>query len=215
MATYSTDLTTLTTAEAGTWTEFASPYNSGGSPGASGENFIQGTDCYSQNTGKANGLEISCVFNNGSGVTFATDEVVFMWIFYFAGTNLETYANSGWRFGIGSGTGTWDWFRVGGSDYGAQKYGGWFNFAIDPTATESGTIGGGNGGTYRYFGNVPNTLNSVTKGDPIAVDAIRYGRGIISVTGTGSSFSELAIVDKTSTSAKRGSFQFQIISTSA
>lgn len=194
MATYSTGsnvLTTLNTMETATFTEFNAPYNGGGNPGASGEQFIQGTDCYAQNTGKAVGLEISCVYNHGSGVTFATDEVVFAWLFYFAGTNLETYANSGWRFGIGSSTAAWDWFRVGGSDYSSHKYGGWFNFAIDPTATETGTIGGGNGGTYQYFGNVPYTLNEVTKGDPLAVDAIRVGRGTLSITGTGGSFEEL------------------------
>lgn len=191
MATYSTDLTTLTTAETGTWVDFAAPYDSG-NPGASGEQFIQGTDCYSVNTGKNNGLEISLVFDYGSGYTFATDEVIFAWFFYFAGTNLETYTNSGWRFGIGSSTSAWDWFRIGGSDYGSHKYGGWFNFAVDPTATESGTIGGGNGGTYRYFGSVPYTINEVTKGDPAAVDAIRAGRGEISITGSGGSFSELA-----------------------
>lgn len=193
MATYSTDLTTLTTAEAGTLTEFASPYNAGGAPGQSGEQFIQGTDCFSQNTGnKGVGLTLSLVYNHGAGVTFAADDVLFAWVFYFAGTNLETYANSGWRIGIGSSTSAWDWFRVGGSDYGSHRYGGWFNFAIDPTATESGTIGGGNGGTYQYFGNVPYTLNAVTKGDPVALDALRYGRGEISITGTGGSFSEMA-----------------------
>jgi len=192
LATYSTDLTTITTAESGTLGEFTD-LASGGSPAQSGEQFIQGTDCFSQNTGnKGVGLTISLVFDNGAGVTFATDEVVFAWLFYFAGTNLELYANSGWRFGIGSTLSAYDWFRVGGSDYASQKYGGWFNFAIDPTATESGTSGGGNGGTYRYFGNIPYTLNQVSKGDPVALDAIRYGRGVISITGTGGTFSELA-----------------------
>ena len=192
MATYSTDLTTLTTAESGTWTEFASPYNAGGSPGASGENFIQGTDCYAQNSGKANGLEISIVFDATSGQTFATDDVLLAWVYYSVGTNLETYANNGWRFGIGSSVSAWDWFVIGGSDYGRNPYGGWVNVAIDPTATETGTIGGGNGGTYRYFGNVPYTINEITKGDPTAVDAMRIGRGEISVTGSGGTFTELA-----------------------
>lgn len=192
MATYSTDLTTLTTAESGTWTEFASPYTGGGTPAANTEGYIQGTGSYSQTTGKATGLTISCVFDYGSGYSFAANEVAFIWAFYANGVNLETYANSGWRIGIGSGTGTWDWFRVGGSDYGRNPYGGWTNFAIDPTATESGVIGGGNGGTYRYFGSVPYTLAEITKGEPSAVDAIRAGRGIISVTGTGGSFAELA-----------------------
>lgn len=192
MATYSTDLTTLTTAESGTWTEFASPYNGGGTPASNAEGFIQGTACYSQTTGKAVGLEISCVFDSGANQTFTTGHAVFAWCFYANGVNLETYANSGWRFGIGSSISAWDWFRVGGSDYGRNPYGGWTNFAIDPTATESGTIGGGNGGNYRYFGSVPYTLNEITKGEPSAVDAIRKGRGIISVTGTGGSFAELA-----------------------
>lgn len=194
MATYSTDLTTMTTAESGTWTEFNSPYNGGGTPGLSGENFIQGTDCYAQNSGKAVGLEISIVYNHGSNIsgTLATDDVIFAWFFYAVGTNLETYANSGWRFGIGASTAAWSWYRVGGSDYGRNPYGGWTNFAIDPTATATGTIGGGNGGAYQYFGNVPYTINEITKGDPTAVDAIRYGRGILSITGTGSTFSELA-----------------------
>lgn len=193
MATYSTDLTTLNTMESATFTEFASPYNGGGSPSASGEQFIQGTDCYAQNTGKASGLAISCVYNHGSDISgsLATGDVVFAWFFYFAGTNLELYANSGWRFGIGTSTSAWSWYNVGGSDYGSHKYGGWRNFAVDPTATPTGTIGGGNGGAYQYFGNVPYTLNEVTKGDPVAVDAIRYGRGEISITGTGGSFSEL------------------------
>ena len=192
MPTYSTDLTTLTNAESGTWTEFASPYNGGGSPAANAENFIQGTGCYSQTTGKAVGLEISIVFDYGSGYTFATDEVVLSWGYYAIGTNIETNANSGWRFGIGSSTSAWDWFKVGGSDYGRNPYGGWTNFAIDPTATEAGTIGGGNGGTYRYFGSIPYTLAEISKGEPSAMDAIRAGRGEISVTGTGGTFTELA-----------------------
>ena len=192
MATYSTDLTTLTTAESGTWTEFASPYNGGGSPGASGENFIQGTDCYAQNSGKANGLEISIVFDAGSNQTFGTDDVLFAWCFYAIGTNLETYANNGWRFGIGSSTSAWDWFVIGGSDYGRYPYGGWVNVAIDPTATQTGVIGGGNGGNFRYFGNVPYTINEVTKGDPTALDCMRIGRGEISVTGSGGTFAQMA-----------------------
>lgn len=192
MATYSTDLTTLTTAESGSWTEFDSPYNGAGTPAADGENFIQGTDCRSQTTGKAVGLAISIVYDYGSNYSFTTGYAVFAWCFYAVGVNIETYANSGWRFGIGSGTGTWDWFKIGGSDYGRNPYGGWINVAIDPTATETGTIGGGNGGSYRYFGSVPYTLNEISKGTPSAMDAVRVGRGVISVTGSGGSFSELA-----------------------
>ena len=192
MATYSTDLATLTDAESGTWTEFDAPYNGAGSPALDGENFIQGLDCTSQTTGKANGLVISIVFDNGAGHTFATDEVITAWCFYAVGVNLESYVNGGWRFGIGSGTGTVNFYDIGGSDYARNPYGGWFNIAIDPTLAADYTLGGGNAGTYRYFGSVPYTLNEISKGTPSAMDAIRAGRGEISVTGTGGSFTEMA-----------------------
>jgi len=193
MATYSTDLTTLTNGEgAPDWTEFASPYAGAGTPSVVTDNFIQGTGCHAQTTGKAVGLEISCVFDYGSNYSFTAGYVVFAWCYYAVGVNLQTYANSGWRFGIGSSVSAWDWFRIGGSNYGRNPYGGWFNVAIDPTATETGVIGGGNGGSYRYFGHVPYTLNELTKGEPSAGDAIRAGRGILSIIGSGGSFSELA-----------------------
>ena len=198
MATYSTDLTTLSTAESGTWVELTGTIlgftlSGAGSPAADGENYIQGTDCRSQTTGKAVDAEISIAFNNGSGVTFATDEVVFGWCYYAVGVNLKTKANSGWMFVIANSLTTGDYFVIGGSDYGRNPYGGWMNVAIDPTATQSGTFGGGgNGGTYQYFGQVCNTLNEITKGTPSAVDALRYGRGIISIISTGGSFTELA-----------------------
>ena len=194
MATYSTDLTTLTTAESGTWTELAAPYNAGGTPAADGENFIQGTDCQSQTTGTKTGLVFSIIFDAGSDQSgsFATDDVVLIWCFYAVGVNLDTYANGGHRAVIASDISNADAYVVGGSNYGRNPYGGWFNAAIDPTLTADYTIGSGNGGAWRYFGTMPNTLAAISKGTPHAVDAIRYGRAEISITGTGGSFSELA-----------------------
>jgi len=192
VATYSTDLTTLTTAESGTWVEFASPYDAAGSPSADGENFIQGVDCISQTTGKADGLVISIAFDYGSGYSFGTDEVVIAWCFYAVGVNLQTYANGGWRFGIASTTADINVYDIGGSDYGRNPYGGWINVAVDPTLTADHTVGGGNGGTYRYFGSIPYTIAEISKGTPSAMDAVRVGRGELSITGSGGSFSELA-----------------------
>jgi len=198
MATYSTDLSTLTTAESGTWYELTGTIlgftlSGAGSPSIDTENYIQGTNCYSQTTGKAVDAEISIVFDNGSGYSFSAGDVVFGWCFYAVGVNLKTKANSGWMFVICDSLTTGDYFVIGGSDSGRNPYGGWMNVAIDPTATESGTLGaGGNGGTYRYFGQVCNTLGEISKGTPSGVDAIRAGRGIISVTGSGGSFTELA-----------------------
>ena len=198
MATYSTDLTTLTTAESGTWAELTGTIlgftlSGAGSPAFNAEGFIQGTACYSQTTGKAVDAEISIVFNYGSGYSFSAGYVVFGWCFYAYGVNLKTKANSGWMFVICDSLTTGDYFIIGGSDFGRNPYGGWTNVAIDPTATQSGTLGsGGNSGTYQYFGQVCNTIGEISKGEPSAVDAIRAGRGVISITGSGGSFSELA-----------------------
>jgi hypothetical protein len=194
MATYSTDLTTYTTAESGTWTEFGSA-NTGGSPAADGENFIQGTDCRSQTTGTKSGASNpkSVVFNNGSDPSgsWTTDDVFFIWCYYAVGVNLFTYASDGHQVGIANDTTNVDRFTVGGSDYGRNPYGGWFNAAVDPTATADNTYGTGGAG-YQYVGSIVYTTNAISKGTPHAVDAIRYGRGEISVTGSGGTFSELA-----------------------
>lgn len=197
MATYSTDLTTLTTAESGTWTEFDSA-NSGGTPAADGENYIQGTNCYSQSTGTKSGTgnPKSVVFDYGSDISGAwtSGEAIFIWAFYAVGPNLYDYDQttySGLEIGIGNDTTNVDRFFVGGANWRRNPYGGWDNFAIDPEVTASATYGTGGAG-YRYFGSIAYTINAISKGTPHAVDAIRYGRGLISVTGTGGSFAELS-----------------------
>ena len=129
MATYSTDLTTLTTAESGTWAELTGTIlgftlSGAGTPAADGENYIQGTDCRSQTTGKAQDAEISIVFDYGSNYSFSAGYVVFGWCFYAVGVNLKTKANSGWMFVICDSLTTGDYFVIGGSDSGRNPYGG-------------------------------------------------------------------------------------------
>lgn len=198
MATYSTDLTTRTTADTGTFVELTGTIggftlSGGGGPGNDTENFIQGVSCSSQTTGKAQDAEISNVYDHGSNLTFTTGHVVLGWCYYAVGANLKTKANDGWMFVICDSLTTGDYFTFGGSDTGRNPYGGWTNVAVDPTATSTGTLGAGaNSGNYRYFGHVCNTIGEITKGNPSAIDAIRTGRGEISVTGTGGSFLELA-----------------------
>lgn len=197
MATYGTDLTDLAVADSDVteaWTELASPYNAGGTPADDDENLIQGVNCQSQTTGTKSGLVFSLVFDataDQSG-SFATDDVVLMWQFYAVGANLETYANGGLRIVVGASTSAWSSWDIGGSDYARNPYGGWTNVAVDPTLTADDTVGGGHGGAYRYFGSIPFTLASISKGTPHAVDAIRYGRGEIYCTGTGCTFTGMA-----------------------
>jgi hypothetical protein len=178
-------------AESGTWTELTS-YGSGGTPAADGENYIQGSGCRSQTTGTKSGLVFSIVFDYGSNLAFNTDDVVLMWQFYAVGSNLETYANGGLRAVIASDLSNANAYQVGGSNFARNPYGGWMNVAVDPTKTANYTIGSGNAGNYRYFGSMPYTLANISKGAPHAVDAIRYGRGEITCTGSGCSFEGMA-----------------------
>jgi len=197
MATYSTDLTTATNAESGTWTEFSSA-NSGGTPAADGENFIQGTDCRSQTTGTKSGTANpkSVVYQHGSDLAtgWTSGDAFFIWTFYAVGANLYDFDQttySGYEIGIGADITNVDRYFVGGANWGRNPYGGWANFAVDPEATASTTYGSGGAG-YQYIGGIAYTINAISKGTPHAVDAIRYGRGQISVTGSGGTFLELA-----------------------
>lgn len=192
MATYGTDLVTLSTAESGTWTEFTDAA-SGGTPSLDGENFIQGTDCYSQATGTKSGLK-SVVLDTGANQSgnITTGKVVLAWLYYAVGSNLTTYASNGYRFGIGTSVANVDLWTIGGSNFGKNPYGGWFNVAVDPRATVGSTFGTGSGGSWQFFGGVVDTINAISKGTPHAVDAIRYGRGIIYCTGTGCEFNTMA-----------------------
>ena len=192
MATYSTDLITVSDGVGGTWGEFVSA-NTGGSPASDTENYIQGVECRSQTTGTKSGLK-SVVFDYGSDIagTLATDDVIFMWLYYAVGPNLQLYASDGYQIGIGADLTDVDLYTVGGADYGRNPYGGWFNGAVDPVRVQDNVYGAGNGGVFRWFGAVADTIAALSKGTPHAVDAIRYGRGVISVTGTGGSFTELA-----------------------
>ena len=186
---YTTDLVLMTNAESGTWTEFASPYHSGGSPDNSETDFfIQGQGCTSQSFGTKTGLVFSILYDAGSDISgsFGTDDCVFMWHIVLQPNAIQTYANGGMRLAIASddGSGTQndaDVWAVGGSDFGRNPYGGWHNVVVDPTLTADYTIGSGNGGAYRYFGSMPYTTAQVSKGSPHGVDALRRGRGELKV----------------------------------
>ncbi len=200
---YTNDLTDLTDAEsAGTWLEMGSPYNAGGAPGESTDYFIQGTGCAVQAmSASKSGLLFSMCFDAGSGQegSFATDDCVFMWQNFGMGNAVEIYANGGLRLVIGSNgsidnAGVW---ITGGRDFGRNPYGGWQNVVVDPTLAVDYTIGSGNGGSWRYFGSMPYTIATISKGEVHGIDAIRYGRGELiieygDVTNGYCTFGELA-----------------------
>lgn len=200
MATYGTDLVVLATGsdgEAGTWTEF-STHNSGGTPAAETENFIQNTQSQSQTFGNAVTGKSIC-FDAGSDISASIpiDDVIMAWVFMGAPTNMYTYASGGHRFGIGTSVANYDAWAISGDNRPPNPYGGWWNVAIDPRVTADYTGGTGSGGAWQFFGSLigDTTLGirvKIAKGNPHAVDGMLMGRGEIYCTGTGATFTLMA-----------------------
>lgn len=185
---YTTDLTSgvITTAESGTWGEITG-YVAGGTPAYETDYYIQGTGCYSQSTGGKTGLQVSMYFDYGSDLaaSITTGKCVFFWQILTAANGMDTFGNGGLRLGIGSSVANFKMWKSGGNDFGRNPYGGWQNIAIDPrynSSTGDYTIGTPSG-VWRYFGSIPNLTASIGKGSPHALDAIRYGRGQLTITG--------------------------------
>ena len=201
---YNTDLVNITTAESGTWAELATTYTAGGTVTVpETDYYIQGTGCASQAlSASKSGFLFSLVFNYGSSLTsvITAGKCVFMWQVLQAGNAMETFDNNGLNMFIGDsltaagGSGGKIW-RTGGKNFGRNPYGGWQNVAVDPRVNAD-TAYGTPTGAYQFFGSVLNTTAVISKGSPHAVDAIRYGRGTILITGgtvaTGGTFAGIA-----------------------
>lgn len=176
---YTTDLADINTADAITnWTEL-NGHSSGGAATAETDYFIQGTGCISQafsasKSGTVFGLE----YDYGSDLSgsFSAGDCVFVWQVVLAGNAIDSFDNGGLRFGVGSSSGNIDFWKTGGRDFGRNPYGGWQNYAIDPTYTADYSEGTPTG-AYQIFGSWPNTTAIISKGNMHGVDAIRYGRG--------------------------------------
>lgn len=180
-----TDLSTVTLNESNTgWSE-ASGHTTGGADATDSETYIQGTAAVSQSTGQATGTQAGLEYDYGSdlGTGWTSGEVFLAWQYFSSPTNIQTFANGGMRFGIGSSSGNIDWYNTMGDDFGTYPYGGWQNTAVDPEySTADLTDGSPTSGVYQIFGSLPNLRAKITKGSPHVVDAIRYGRAEIIVT---------------------------------
>jgi len=191
--TYTTDLTLLTNAEAGTWAELTGATQGSAPVNNDPDYFIQGAGCTTQASRKT-GTAAGFVYDHGTNVTFATDDVLFIWQVFLATNAIDTWANGGMRVGIGSANGTSDFWKAIGSDSYRNPYGGWQNTAIDPTFTADYTLGGGGGGTYRWFATWYNQVSAVTKGNMAGCDAMYYGRGdfIVELGDVGNGYATVA-----------------------
>lgn len=176
-ASYTTDLTLLTNADS--TTGFTEPTNSaqGGTPVLEADYFIQGTNCVSKTF---NATGVGGLAYTTTAVTVPTDGAVYTWVYFAAPNAIDTQANGGHQILIGSSTSAYKRYYVAGSN--TYTYGGWVNYPVNYTIAASATVGSPTT-SPTTFGAACNVVNAISKGNPFAVDAIRYGRGSIIVTG--------------------------------
>lgn len=183
-ASYTTDLTDLTTAESVTnWVELTGTiggeaYNANGPPAGADADypFIQGSYSVTQDCTKNTSVG-SLAYNNGSGTGgHGTDGAYFVWQNFMVASNVGTYAQGGFQVCVGSGTGDFDAWYVGGVDKAPYPYGGWINSVANTTITPDGTAGTPTT-TEQYIGSAVYVVTGPQKGEVHNCDAIRYGRG--------------------------------------
>lgn len=140
--------------------------------------FKQGANCISKAGWSA--ATKGMIYNFGSGVTVPAGSAVFFFVEYWAAAALATEASGGIQALIGSGSAAFKQHYASGSDY--MSKGRFPCLVVDPTRTADATTGTPTA-TLQYFGaqaNVP--AAGPSKGQPLGIDAIRYGRDF-TVTG--------------------------------
>jgi len=201
---YTTDLTTFNDATNATgWGEFTG-MSLGAGPDTDTDLAIHGSICITQDRAK---VGLNSQGYNGTAVTINTGECFFIWTKFFAPNSLDSLALGGQRVVVGSSLSVWDaWYMDGDDTY---DYGGWKNYAVDPTFASdanSGTVT-----TYNACGNGWKLTAAPQKGNPFNTDIIRYGRGKSIFTGgqaaNYATFAGYAVVNDNPTTGRFGLIQ--------
>ncbi len=176
----------------------------GGAAGMNAETdyYIQGggsPTCVSKN---AFASDIKGMVNDTDGIPWSvpTDGALVMWGYYSAPASLDTKAGGGLRFIAGSDDSNYYSYFCGGSD--TLTFESWVPYAIDPdTATQDATTGAPTG-TWNALGIVADLPSSgPTKGAPLALDALRYGRHTLEYTlGEAADYNDFAKAEATANS---------------
>ena len=179
IASYTEDLTDFATGDEATgWSEFLSiSYDGQASVTMQDPDYpsIQGLYAAVQQCKKSSAIgSIGYAAGAGTG-GHGTDGAYLLWHLYSINQNIDTYVNGGLRVVVGSTYTDFDSWDVGGSDVSPYPYGGWTCHAVNTTITPDDT-GGTPNGTEQYIGCAVNVVTGSSKGEPHAVDVIRYGR---------------------------------------
>lgn len=181
-ASYVTDLTDIDDGS-GTFTE---PTNAllGALTNADTDNFIQGTTSVTKTTGASGAPALAGIgIQDGAAHTIASPNAYYCWYFVGGGGLIDTYANGGVRLLIGNSSANYRFWYVNGNDF--FPYIGWECVAIETdnaVVAADGSVGSPTS-TKQYFGAVFNCKINIGKGNPMGIDALRWGRTITVTNG--------------------------------
>jgi len=171
-ATYTTNLADIFTDGSTTgWTSIGT-----GGAGLTQETdyFIQGTSCMSKAAFASSTKGMIYSFGSDAGGT-GTDGAYIAWMSHTAPNSLAAKSSGGMQFLIGSGTGDYEQYYVGGSD--TMTFLGWELVAVSETIAGDNSTGTPSATVESYFGGLWNLPSGgPTKGAPNVIDGIRYGR---------------------------------------
>lgn len=179
---YVSDLSTINDGS-GTFTEPAGALL-GSLSNADTENFIQSTSCCSKSTGASGAPALAGAgFQAGAGQSISSPNAFYAWVFVGGGGLIDTLANGGIRLIIGQDLNNYRYWYVDGNDY--FPYIGWQCIAIETDNAVVAATGsqGSPSATKQYFGVNFNCKINISKGNPMAVDALRWGRSITITAG--------------------------------
>ncbi|MBU2613390.1 hypothetical protein KJ925_02960 [Patescibacteria group bacterium] len=208
MATYTTDLTLFKDFETTTTVGEMLNYTAPGTPVANDADFPIQSVTHASGRMTKTGLG-SIVADYGSNVSWTSGNYFFVWGVFLPAGAVDTLVNGGLRTIVGSDiTTNYKAFYVGGNDFGRYPYGGWMNFVFNPEGTADDSAGSVPNTAYRWVGLGIKCISPISKGSPIGLDVIRYGRGDLRVVGTDATFTGMASANDAS-AARWGLFQEQ------
>ncbi len=209
--TYTTDLTDIDDGS-GTFTEPTSA-TLGTLTNADTDNFVQGTNSSTKSTGASGAPALAGIgILDGTSHTISSPNAFYCWVFVGAGALIDTYANGGIRLIIGNTSANYRYWYVDGN--ATFPYIGWQCIAIETdnaVVAADGSVGTPSA-TKQYFGAIFNCLINIGKGNPMAVDALRWGRTITILNGETSNYATFDGCATTNDSINNRWGQFQAIS---
>jgi len=157
--------------------------------GASGLNqesdfYIQGNNCISKNAFASATKGMIYSYGSDAGGS-GTDGAYIAWLTHLTPNSLANKAGGGLQFLIGSGTGDYEQYYVGGSD--TIEFGGWVLAAVNEATAGDTSTGSPSTTVESYFGALYSLPSGgPTKGAPNAIDGIAFGRcDVVIEYGTG------------------------------